>query len=56
MAEAVARAFAAMAADGELTATYRAWFLNATPTGEKIDLPMSAPLSEAFRAMGAEPF
>ncbi len=56
MAEAVARAFSAMAADGDLMATYRAWFLRATPTGETIGLPMSTQLSEAFRAMGAEPF
>jgi glutamate/aspartate transport system substrate-binding protein len=56
MAEAVARAFTAMAADGELIANYRAWFLRATPTGETISLPMSAQLTEAFRAMGAEPF
>jgi glutamate/aspartate transport system substrate-binding protein len=45
-----------MAADGELMATYRAWFLSPTPTGENLGLPMSVQLSEAFRAMGAEGF
>jgi glutamate/aspartate transport system substrate-binding protein len=56
MAAAVARAFAVMAQDGALRATYRAWFLSPTPTGETLNLPMSAQLSEAFRAMGAEGF
>ena len=56
MAGAVSRAFAAMAADGDLSATYRAWFLDPTPTGETLNLPMSAQLSEAFRAMGADGF
>ncbi len=54
MAAAVTRAFAAMAEDGALNAAYRAWFLGATPTGEAVNLPMSAQLSEAFRAMGAD--
>jgi glutamate/aspartate transport system substrate-binding protein len=56
MAAAVTQAFAAMAADGELLATYRAWFLSPTPTGETLGLPMSVQLSEAFRAMGADGF
>ncbi len=56
MAAAVQRAFATMAADGALAATYRAWFLAPTPTGETVGLPMSAQLAEAFRAMGAEGF
>jgi len=56
MVAAVTHAFAAMAADGELMATYRAWFLSPTPTGENLGLPMSVQLSEAFRAMGAEGF
>jgi len=56
MAEAVRRAFAAMAADGQLVANYRKWFLDTTPTGERIDLPMSLQLTEALRAMGADAF
>ena len=56
MAAAVTRAFATMAGDGELSATYRAWFLGTTPTGEALNLPMSVQLSEAFRAMGADGF
>jgi glutamate/aspartate transport system substrate-binding protein len=54
MAAAVTRAFAAMAADGALQRAYRSWFLGKTPTGETVGLPMSAQLSEAFRAMGAD--
>ena len=56
MAAAVTRAFAVMAADGALGATYAKWFLAPTPTGETVGLPMSAQLSEAFRAMGAQGF
>ena len=53
MADAVQRAFAAMAEDGQWAAIYRKWFLAPTPTGEEIDLPMSLQLGEAMRAMGA---
>ncbi len=53
MAGAVLRAFSAMAEDGHWAAIYRKWFLDATPTGERIELPMSLQLSEAMRAMGA---
>ena len=37
-----------------LADTYRKWFLEPTPTGELLDLPMSVQLTEAFRAMGAQ--
>ncbi len=53
---AVNRAFAAMASDGQWRATYRKWFLGATPTGERLDLPMSPQLTEVLRAMGADEF
>ena len=56
MADAVRRAFAAMAGDGELAANYGRWFLATTPTGERVDMPMSLQLTEAFRAMGADAF
>jgi glutamate/aspartate transport system substrate-binding protein len=52
----VRRAFAAMASDGQLVATYHKWFLSPTPTGEDIELPMSLQLTEALRAMGVEDF
>jgi glutamate/aspartate transport system substrate-binding protein len=56
MTEAVNRAFAAMASDGEWRAAYRKWFLGATPTGETLDMPMSPQLTEVLRAMGAADF
>ncbi len=56
MAEAVRRAFAAMASTGDLAGAYRKWFLRPAPTGEMLNLPISAELAESFRAMGAEGF
>jgi glutamate/aspartate transport system substrate-binding protein len=56
MAGAVARAFTAMARDRRLVATYHKWFLQPTPTGERIDLPISLQLTEAWRALGVDDF
>jgi glutamate/aspartate transport system substrate-binding protein len=56
MAAAVTRAFAVMAQTGALVATYHKWFLQRTPTGELIDLPLSLQLTEAFRALGVDDF
>jgi glutamate/aspartate transport system substrate-binding protein len=54
MAAVVSRAFRTMAQRRALAATYRRWFLQPTPTGELLNLPMSVQLAEVFRAMGAE--
>ena len=54
MAATVTRAFLTMAQSRSLADTYRKWFLEPTPTGELLDLPMSVQLTEAFRALGAE--
>jgi glutamate/aspartate transport system substrate-binding protein len=54
MAAAVARAFLAMARSRALADTYRRWFLQPGPNGESLNLPMSAQLSEVFRALGEE--
>ncbi len=54
MAAAVTRAFTTMARTRALGSTYRRWFLQPTPTGELLNLPMSVQLTEVFRAMGAE--
>lgn len=54
MAAAVTRAFQAMAQSRTLAGFYRRWFLEPTPTGERLDLPMSVQLTEVFRGMGAE--
>jgi glutamate/aspartate transport system substrate-binding protein len=54
MADAVSRAFATMAQTGAWVATYRKWFLQPTPTGERLDLPLSPQLTESLRALGAD--
>jgi glutamate/aspartate transport system substrate-binding protein len=54
MAAAVSRAFLAMAQRRSLAGIYRRWFLQPTPTGEVLNLPMSVELAEVFRGMGAE--
>jgi glutamate/aspartate transport system substrate-binding protein len=54
--DAVERAFSTMAQTGTLVATYRKWFLQATPTGEVLDLPPSLQLTESFRALGVDGF
>jgi glutamate/aspartate transport system substrate-binding protein len=56
MADAVSRAFATMAATGSLVATYHKWFLQPTPTGEFLNLPLSLQLTESFRALGVDEF
>jgi glutamate/aspartate transport system substrate-binding protein len=56
MSAAVARAFSVMAQDGHLVANYHKWFLQPTPTGERIDLPISLQLTEAWRALGVDDF
>jgi glutamate/aspartate transport system substrate-binding protein len=54
MAAAVTRAFAVMAQGRTLTATYRKWFLEPGPSGQSLNLPMSAQLAEVFRGLGEE--
>ena len=54
MRDAVDRAFAVMAQTGALVFTYRKWFLQSSPTGEFLNLPMSLQLTESFRALGVE--
>jgi glutamate/aspartate transport system substrate-binding protein len=54
MAAAVTRAFLAMAQRRMLADTYARWFLQRTPTGELLNLPMSVQLAEVFRGMGEE--
>jgi glutamate/aspartate transport system substrate-binding protein len=54
MAAAVSRAFLAMAQQRALGRIYRRWFLQPTPTGELLGLPMSAQLTEVFRGMGED--
>jgi glutamate/aspartate transport system substrate-binding protein len=56
MRDAVERAFAEMARTRALVATYHKWFLQPTPTGEMLNLPMSLQLTESFRALGIDDF
>jgi len=56
MAAAVRQAFSAMAQSRMLTGTYRKWFLQPTPTGEQLNLPISSQLAETFRMLGADDF
>jgi glutamate/aspartate transport system substrate-binding protein len=56
MAAAVARAFATMARTRALYTAYQSWFLQPTPTGELLNLPISPQLAETFRVLGAGDF
>ena len=48
----VRASFARQAESGMLRASYQRWFMDPLPTGGSLDLPMSAQLSEIFRALG----
>jgi glutamate/aspartate transport system substrate-binding protein len=54
MNDAVRRAFETMARTRKLMSIYRKWFIEPTPTGELVNLPISAQLAETFRSLGAE--
>jgi glutamate/aspartate transport system substrate-binding protein len=56
MADAVRRAFEAMGQSRSLVSIYRKWFLERTPTGELVNLPISLQLAETFRSFGADDF
>lgn len=56
MAAAVTRAFSTMAQTRNLFGVYRTWFLQRTPTGELLNLPISPQLAETFRVLGASDF
>ena len=48
----VQASFQDMATSGALNQRYKRWFLDKLPDGETLDLPMSAQLSEMYRALG----
>lgn len=48
----VRASFVRQAERGELRASYQRWFMDPLPTGGALDLPMSAQLSEIYRALG----
>ncbi|WP_158812014.1 amino acid ABC transporter substrate-binding protein [Beijerinckia sp. L45] len=51
-ADLVQASFQHMAEDNVLSLRYRRWFLDQIPSGETLGLPMSAQLSEMYRALG----
>lgn len=51
----VKRSFTAMADSRELEHLYRQWFLRRLPTGERLNLPMSAQLDNIFRVLATQP-
>jgi len=53
LAKVMQRVFQEMAQSRDLEYTYKRWFLSKLPSGETLDLPMSAQLQEIFRALGA---
>ena len=53
LATVVQRIFQEMAQSRDLEYTYKRWFLSKLPSGETLNLPMSAQLQEIFRALGA---
>jgi glutamate/aspartate transport system substrate-binding protein len=53
LADLVNRVFREMAESRDLRYTYDRWFLKKLPSGETLNLPMSAQLDEIFRALGA---
>jgi glutamate/aspartate transport system substrate-binding protein len=48
----VRASFERMASEGYLATKYRQWFTQRLPDGENLDLPMSAQLTEMYRALG----
>ena len=55
LAKVVRDTFQVLAEDGEMERQYKRWFLRKLPTGESIDLPMSAQLASIIEAMAVKP-
>jgi ABC-type amino acid transport substrate-binding protein len=53
LADLVNRVFREMAQSRDLQYTYDRWFLKKLPSGETLNLPISAQLNEIFRTLGA---
>jgi glutamate/aspartate transport system substrate-binding protein len=52
LADVVQATFLKLAASRDLLEIYHKWFIRRTPTGERLNLPMNAQLTEIFRALG----
>jgi glutamate/aspartate transport system substrate-binding protein len=44
--------FLDLAQNGDLMEIYHKWFIRRTPTGERLNLPLSPQLQEIFHALG----
>ena len=55
LSDVLKRAFHDLAEDGEIERQYQRWFLQKLPSGQSLDLPMSAQLETLVRAMAARP-
>jgi glutamate/aspartate transport system substrate-binding protein len=51
----VERAMRRLATNQDLLPLYKKWFMSRLPTGEKLDVPMSAQLEDAFRVLDDSP-
>jgi ABC-type amino acid transport substrate-binding protein len=54
LAKVINDAFQVLAQDGEIERQYKRWFLRKLPTGESIDLPMSAQLQAIIQTMAVK--
>jgi glutamate/aspartate transport system substrate-binding protein len=52
LADVVQNTFLKLAESRDLMELYHRWFIRRTPTGERLNLPMNAQLTEIFRALG----
>lgn len=55
MAEVVERTLRELAESGEIERSYKQWFQRRLPSGEKLNVPMSAQLAEIIRMLGRKP-
>ena len=55
LAALVTTTMSGLAASRELEQTYTKWFLRQLPTGQRLNIPMSAQLAEVIRIMGGDP-
>jgi glutamate/aspartate transport system substrate-binding protein len=51
LADVVERTFRRLATNHDLVPLYRKWLVDRLPTGERLDVPMSAELAHLFRML-----
>jgi glutamate/aspartate transport system substrate-binding protein len=55
MSAVVERTLRKLATNQDLLPLYRKWFVSRLPTGERLDVPISAQLEDAFRVLDESP-